>query len=525
MPAFLIEGIEAPADLALNDCGTPLDVSDDILYVASVSRNAVLRYTLSQTSAVLSARWEGFDGPTRLAVGRWDGRSNGLLYVVDGLAKRVRVFEDNAGSLSLLTEHRADRRTYYSSVAVDHFGQVYLVDEVGSTVSKFTPALEFLDADGGGMYASLASVAIPFGRFEVEGGDTYWAGLDQVFAIERWGETSGAQRRILGLRLGDIVFSPDPEARAVHSSFTLTDPADVRVRILNAQGALVRNLESGWKMSGRKSIRWDRRNGLGEQVAGGSYFFELTATAAYRDDPVTARTRLQLPLYYAIRCGSPVPGDDPFRLQGEPVSWGGSDGKTAVSGEYSVLYQFTGLNPSSRYAAEVWMESGDGLARVQDVRADGVLLAGPVHVSGTEFHTGLLALPQETFHDGEAVLSVNRLGEGSAVVSRIVLKETGVSFGATAEDRVVPSAYSLDQNYPNPFNPSTMLRYALPEPARVVLEVYDIAGREVQTLVEGDKPAGVHEVLFDARHLASGIYLYRLRAGSFTQVRKMTLLK
>jgi hypothetical protein len=171
------------------------------------------------------------------------------------------------------------------------------------------------------------------------------------------------------------------------------------------------------------------------------------------------------------------------------------------------------------------MESGDGLARVQDVRADGVLLAGPVHVSGTEFHTGLLALPQETFHDGEAVLSVNRLGEGSAVVSRIVLKETGVSFGATAEDRVVPSAYSLDQNYPNPFNPSTMLRYALPEPARVVLEVYDIAGREVQTLVEGDKPAGVHEVLFDARHLASGIYLYRLRAGSFTQVRKMTLLK
>jgi hypothetical protein len=88
-----------------------------------------------------------------------------------------------------------------------------------------------------------------------------------------------------------------------------------------------------------------------------------------------------------------------------------------------------------------------------------------------------------------------------------------------------PESYALGQNYPNPFNPSTVIEYAVPSAGDVNLAVFDLLGREVRTLVSGPVTAGVHRVRFDARDLASGVYLYRLRAGEFVQTRKLTLVR
>lgn len=85
--------------------------------------------------------------------------------------------------------------------------------------------------------------------------------------------------------------------------------------------------------------------------------------------------------------------------------------------------------------------------------------------------------------------------------------------------------YQLDQNYPNPFNPSTNIRYTLAKPSKVTLKVYDILGREVQTLVNQEQTAGQYTVTFYAHNLASGVYFYRLQAGSFTEIKKLMLLK
>ena len=85
--------------------------------------------------------------------------------------------------------------------------------------------------------------------------------------------------------------------------------------------------------------------------------------------------------------------------------------------------------------------------------------------------------------------------------------------------------YELSQNYPNPFNPSTTIRYSVPERSNVVLKIYDILGSEVSTLVNEDKDAGIYSVNFNASHLASGIYFYRLHAGSFVETKKMILMK
>ncbi|MCX6639714.1 MAG: M14 family zinc carboxypeptidase [bacterium] len=89
----------------------------------------------------------------------------------------------------------------------------------------------------------------------------------------------------------------------------------------------------------------------------------------------------------------------------------------------------------------------------------------------------------------------------------------------------VPSEYSLGQNYPNPFNPLTSISFSLPQAELVKLTVFDVMGREVATLVNGMREAGLHSVTFDASTLASGVYLYKLQAGDFTATNKMVLLK
>jgi hypothetical protein len=81
------------------------------------------------------------------------------------------------------------------------------------------------------------------------------------------------------------------------------------------------------------------------------------------------------------------------------------------------------------------------------------------------------------------------------------------------------------QNYPNPFNPATVIRYALPYATDVQLEVFTILGQKVRTLVDSRQPAGEYEVRLDGSSLSSGVYFYRMRAGKFTQVRKMVLVK
>jgi len=102
-----------------------------------------------------------------------------------------------------------------------------------------------------------------------------------------------------------------------------------------------------------------------------------------------------------------------------------------------------------------------------------------------------------------------------------------VGFSPTNVDDNIKNAssFNLKQNYPNPFNPSTTISYSLGDESDVSLKVYDIMGREVTELVNTKQPAGSYEVQFDASTLASGMYFYKLTAGNYITVKKMTLLK
>lgn len=93
------------------------------------------------------------------------------------------------------------------------------------------------------------------------------------------------------------------------------------------------------------------------------------------------------------------------------------------------------------------------------------------------------------------------------------------------EEMEIPTEFSLSQNYPNPFNPTTSIRFGLPKESNVTLRIFNILGEEVASLVNGNMVAGFHTINFDASRLASGMYIYRIDAGNFTQVKKMILMK
>jgi hypothetical protein len=129
---------------------------------------------------------------------------------------------------------------------------------------------------------------------------------------------------------------------------------------------------------------------------------------------------------------------------------------------------------------------------------------------------------------GTLTLSSSSMGEVTARI-RIVptderppLRPEG---DETKQQTPLPASYSLGQNYPNPFNPSTVIQYQLPQTVHVTLTLYNILGEEVRKLVDGDESAGYKSVRLDANTFPSGIYFYKLQAGTYTSVRKMVLIK
>lgn len=103
----------------------------------------------------------------------------------------------------------------------------------------------------------------------------------------------------------------------------------------------------------------------------------------------------------------------------------------------------------------------------------------------------------------------------------------GIPSGPTdnEEQLTSPLTFSLQQNYPNPFNPSTKIKYSIPQSSNVVLNIYDVLGKELVTMVNAEQPAGNYEVDFDAPNLPSGTYFYQIKAGSLIKTKKMILMR
>ncbi|MCB9088748.1 MAG: tandem-95 repeat protein [Calditrichae bacterium] len=145
--------------------------------------------------------------------------------------------------------------------------------------------------------------------------------------------------------------------------------------------------------------------------------------------------------------------------------------------------------------------------------------------------SGLLTLSAKPGFSGSASLGITVSDPQNAAVSDTIAVTVSPAV-SIAEPAVAqqPLQYALEQNYPNPFNPETIIKFQLPAAGRVTLAVYNILGQKVRTLVNERREAGFYEAVWNGRderggQLASGIYIYHLRAGSYQQVRKMIFLK
>ncbi len=149
--------------------------------------------------------------------------------------------------------------------------------------------------------------------------------------------------------------------------------------------------------------------------------------------------------------------------------------------------------------------------------------------------TGPFELIQNDHYD---IIVAYTLGEGTDAINSITIARENVikarnaylsNFGqfpvGIVEDEFVVSDFYLFQNYPNPFNPSTIIRYQIQNAGIVSLKVFDVLGSEIATLVNEFRNSGTYEVVYDATRLASGIYYYQLKAGSYIETKKMILLR
>jgi hypothetical protein len=121
--------------------------------------------------------------------------------------------------------------------------------------------------------------------------------------------------------------------------------------------------------------------------------------------------------------------------------------------------------------------------------------------------------------------TMDRYGASDVNIFYTAIEGQSFSVSVNQIGTEIPERHALHQNFPNPFNPVTKIRYEIAQKGNVTLRAYDITGREIAELVNGVYGPGVYEVNFEGGSLSSGIYYYRINTGSFTQTRKMILLK
>jgi hypothetical protein len=157
------------------------------------------------------------------------------------------------------------------------------------------------------------------------------------------------------------------------------------------------------------------------------------------------------------------------------------------------------------------------LTETPEMNETGAHLAPMIKDNGDGSYVAYSGYYYETGNTGPYT---NDLNEHTFYIAAVPLVLTSVE----SKDEV---AYNFDlaQNYPNPFNPSTTIKYSVPELADVSIKIYDMLGKEVTTLVDAQQAQGVYEVTFDASNLASGMYIYTMKAGSYQSSKKMLLMK
>ncbi len=181
-------------------------------------------------------------------------------------------------------------------------------------------------------------------------------------------------------------------------------------------------------------------------------------------------------------------------------------------------------NTAANNYAAFYAVNVDGIAGAFGIVVPNVLANGVRRIERRSLATGAV-LAAATDADGVWPSGANTVNPSGGTTA-IVLTAADVSLvTGVASEVEKPTAFALHQNYPNPFNPSTSISFDVPKESHVKIELFNLIGQRIVTLVDGHRSTGVHHVRVDASALSSGVYLYRMTAGDFRQTRRMVLVK
>ncbi|KAA3614829.1 MAG: T9SS C-terminal target domain-containing protein [Calditrichaeota bacterium] len=519
--SYTIEGINEPTSLAYNDGGTPFDPNDGFLFVADASQNTITKWKVNAASAEKLKIYRGFKWPVSIGSGKWNGANTNQLYVIDSYAKKITLYEESDEELTELSQVQALTNQTFSKIEVDHFGQIYLSDAVNGELYKLTANLEILDSKKMPQNSGINDLSIPFGTVEIVGEGKYWAGFDQLFALQTWNDESGVERLKLGLALQNQTMEISEHNDLIKTEFTITDFAETGFSVFTADNKKIFESEKVWNASGKNSLTWTRSNESNGQVKQGFYKFELEIKSAYQEETLIRESSFYLPLYYHINCGDEDGTEDIALVRGQSKKL---NGQFYIEGDVIVEYKISGLDAASEYKISTKFLNLEGNESHQNIQIDGIYIYEST-VPNMGSATDYLSVPKETFADGEIQILVSGDENNPVLVSDIWLKESGRNFTLQDPQKVIPTDFKLEQNYPNPFNPTTSISYQLPNAGEVELSVFDMLGRKIETLVNSFQDAGIYSINFDGSNLASGLYFYQLKTGKQIETRKMLLVK
>jgi len=217
-----------------------------------------------------------------------------------------------------------------------------------------------------------------------------------------------------------------------------------------------------------------------------------------------------------------IPGDSltyydkPIAVLVGPGAFSSGD-QVALRMKFHPMTRFFGKSTAAAFNAPVALNLNNSDWYSRYAHYDAFLVSDPGHyLTHDEFTV-----------DEEVWLTPDYVANGfDTVVKEAIAWIDSLTVGIVEQiSETIPTTYQLFQNYPNPFNPTTKIRFSIPEVGIASLKVYDILGREIATLVNEEKPAGTYEITLYAEQLSSGVYFYRLQAGSFVETKKMILMK
>ncbi|MDZ7361220.1 MAG: T9SS type A sorting domain-containing protein [candidate division KSB1 bacterium] len=528
--------LSLPTEVAWDDRGTIFDASDDLLWVVDRGEQALLAYQTSPANSgkIVVYTREDFVELSALAVGRFDGRSDGNIYLADAGARKIHRLYFDGAKIIAVGVYAGDAEMVPTALSTDHWGNVYLSDEAHRKVQKFSPALEPLAElrPDDAAFQPLRFQPL-FGTVIAGSQPATWSGYDQAFLLEKWTDDSGARRYELGMDFHLEALLVTEDLSTLTLTGKLTDAGRLKIEIWAAKSnSPIAALSDNWHNAGRVKLNWDRSLPNGDMIAPGYYKLRQIIRSTYeRPENVHESSTFYVPLYYYDDCG--VAGRDVHLVRGTRLT--AREHSVVVDAE-EIVYRYQNLNPAVAYEVKAAYVAGDDQVE-QALYAGKDLLHPASTIDFTPSQTDWLTIPASAIADRALELRfVKTSGNGSASVAEIWLREANYDPNhppaiETAPESL-PQRFTLQQNYPNPFNPSTTIEFSLPENYRgaVSLRIYNMLGEIVRELVAGELSAGVYRQVWDGldhsgRRLASGLYLYQLRAGSFSATRKLLLMK